>query len=64
MSAEPSRQIPERRDVKAALRGLGMSSRQVNALLRTGWQGLVGETQAELAELREQLAELKQRISR
>jgi hypothetical protein len=57
------RDIPERRDVKQALRDLGMSARQVDALLRSGWKSLVGETQAENEELKEQLIALKQQIT-
>jgi hypothetical protein len=57
------RAIPERKAVKAALRQTGMSARQVDALLRSGWAALVGETKAENDELRDQLAELKRRIS-
>lgn len=57
------RDIPERRDVKAALRDLGMSARQVDALLRDGWKTLIGETQAENQELRERLDELKKKLS-
>lgn len=49
------RTIPERRDVKRALRDLGLSSRQTDALLRDGWRALVGETQAEVDELRERI---------
>ena len=58
-----AREIPERRQVKKALRDLGMTSRQVDALLRDGWRSLVGETVAENEELREQLIALKQRIA-
>jgi hypothetical protein len=59
----PDREIPERKAVKAALRQTGMSARQVDALLRDGWKCLVGETQAENQELRERLAELRQKMS-
>jgi hypothetical protein len=57
------RAIPERKAVKAALRDLGMSARQVDALLREGWRSLVGETEAENQELRERLADLKRKFS-
>ena len=63
MSDAPDRAIPERKLTKTALRDLGMSSRQVDALLRDGWKCLVGETQAENDELRERLAELRQKLS-
>jgi DNA-binding transcriptional MerR regulator len=56
------RQIPERKEVKKALRGLGMSARQVEALLRDGWKSLIGEAEAEAQELRERLAELEERL--
>lgn len=60
--ATADRAIPERKAVKAALRDLGMSARQVDALLRSGWRALVGETKAENDELRDQLDQLKRRI--
>ena len=63
VSMSAAREIPERREVKKALRDLGMTSRQVDALLRDGWRSLVGETIAENEELREQLIALKQRIA-
>jgi 3-oxoacyl-(acyl-carrier-protein) synthase len=51
--------LPDRKVVKGALRQAGLSSRQVDALLRHGWSALVGETQAETIELREQLDALR-----
>lgn len=57
-------ELPERRHVKAALRGLGLSNRQVDALLREGWRGLVGASQAETQELRDKLAELQCTLQR
>lgn len=51
--------VPERRAVKTALRQAGLSSRQVDALLRHGWAGVIGATQAEADELREQLDALR-----
>ncbi len=51
--------LPDRKVVKGALRQAGLSSRQVDALLRHGWRALVGETQAEAVELREQLDALR-----
>ena len=53
------RELPERKAVKDALRSLGLSNRQVDAVLRGGWRALVGESQAEAAELRDKLAELQ-----
>jgi len=58
------RELPERRAVKQALRDLGMSKRQVDALLKDGWSGLVGETLAETDELREAVAELTERLNK
>ena len=58
------RDLPERRQVKAALRSVGLSNRQVDALLRRGWAALVGETAAEAAELRDRLAELQRALQR
>ena len=59
----PDRDIPPRKAVKTALRQTGMSARQVDALLRDGWKCLVGATEAENQELRERLAELRQKLS-
>jgi len=50
--------LPERKAVRDALRAAGLSSRQANALLRDGWRGIVGASEAEAAELRDQLAAL------
>ena len=58
------RELPERKVVKDALRSLGLSNRQVAALLRSGWRGLVGETAGEAAELRDKLAELQAALQR
>ena len=52
------REIPERSQLKSALRSTGLSSRQTDALLRAGYKSLVGETLAENAELRDRLEEL------
>ena len=57
-----TRPIPERREVKRALRELGMSNRQIKALLHDGWKHLVGETEAENQELKEQLREFPERL--
>ena len=58
-----NREIPERKAIKSALRSLGMSNRQVDALLRDGYKKLIGETLAENAELRESLEALAKRIN-
>ena len=57
-------ELPPRKEVKAALRELGLSNRQVDAVLRHGWRGLVSESEAEAAELREQLESLNARLTR
>jgi hypothetical protein len=54
--------LPERRDVKAALRAAGLSDRQVRALLDGGWAALVGEARAENEELREEIEQLKRTV--
>jgi hypothetical protein len=54
--------VPERRAVKDALRAAGLSNRQTDSLLRGGWSALVGTSEAEAHELREQLAELTARL--
>ncbi|MCC6172398.1 MAG: hypothetical protein IT481_10260 [Gammaproteobacteria bacterium] len=54
---------PDRKAVKAALRAAGLSSRQIDALLRDGWRGLVGVKDAEVAELRDQLDALQSRLA-
>lgn len=51
--------LPSRKTVKEALRGLGLSNRQVRALLEHGWRGLVTDTEAENAELLDRLEELR-----
>lgn len=53
-----NRNVPERRAVKQALRELGLSDRQVRALLSGGWKSLVGERDAEVEELKEALADM------
>jgi hypothetical protein len=58
------RLMPERKRVKDALRALGLTNRQVDALLRDGWKALVGESKAEAAELRDRLAELQSALRR
>ena len=54
---------PDRKTVKVALRGAGLSSRQVDAFLRGGWRALVGDVQAESDELRDRLARLEQLVT-
>ena len=58
------RWIPERKAVKLKLRSLGMSNRQVLAFLRGGWKSLVGETEAENAELNEQITKLMESLNK
>jgi hypothetical protein len=53
------RALPDRRRVKDALRAVGLSNRQVQAFLRGGWGALVSEAEAEAAELRDQLDQLR-----
>lgn len=50
--------LPDRKHVKDALRAAGLSNRQVRAFLASGWRGLVSDTEAETAELRDRLDEL------
>jgi len=52
------RTVPERKAIKAALKSAGLSTRQVDALLRAGWKGLVGDTQAHCDDLIERLSRL------
>jgi hypothetical protein len=47
-----------RKSLKEMLRAAGFSNRQTRALLERGWRGLVTETEAEAAELRDRLDEL------
>jgi len=58
-----TRVVPEREAVKTALRSIGLSSRQVRALLEHGWRGLVSEAEAEAAELKDQLDALRSSLS-
>lgn len=55
---------PDRRRVKEALRGAGLSDRQVRALFTKGWAGLVGERDAELAAALEKLEEMTSAMNR
>ena len=57
------RWLPERKDVKTALRNLGMTHRQIDSLLRDGWKKLVGATEAENAELNEKIERLQENLS-
>jgi hypothetical protein len=59
-----SRDLPERKTVKAALKELGLSNRQVDSLLRNGWRALIGETEAELIELREAVEALGRQLKK
>ena len=58
----PDVELPERKQVKQALRKLGLSNRQVDAVLRSGWKALVGASEAEAQELKERLAEMSARF--
>jgi hypothetical protein len=51
--------LPDRKAVKHALRALALSNRQTRALLERGWRGVVSESEAEAAELREQIEQLR-----
>ena len=55
--------VPDRKAAKAALRQLGFSSRQVEALFRSGWRGLVSEKDAELAELQDAVSAMAERLA-
>lgn len=61
-AAGAPRTVPPRKAVKAALRSAGLSARQVDALLRAGWRGLVGESAAEVDDLRERFQALAERL--
>jgi hypothetical protein len=54
---------PDRRAAREALRKAGFSSRQADALLRRGWAALVGERDAEAAELRDAVDALSERLA-
>ena len=54
--------LPERREVKAALRAVGLSDRQVRALFDGGWRAIVGASKAEADELRDRLESLTRGI--
>ena len=58
------REIPPRKYIKDLLRSGGLSKRQVDALLKDGWRGLVGAAKSEAAELRDRLAELQSALQR
>lgn len=58
MPERASNGLPSRRDVEAALRALGLSHRQARKFVAAGWPALVGETQAELDEMRALLEEV------
>ena len=56
--------VPDRKAAKEALRKIGFSSRQVDALMKSGWRGLVGEKDAEIAELEDAVAAMAERLAR
>lgn len=55
--------LPQRADVRKALRAAGLSDRQAKALLREGWQGIVGASEAEVQELRDRIADIQRGFS-
>jgi hypothetical protein len=55
--------LPDRKTLKQALRAAGLSNRQTRALLERGWRGLVTESEAEAAKLRDRLEELRANFS-
>jgi hypothetical protein len=55
---------PDRRAAKKALREIGFSSRQVDALFRDGWRALVGQKDAEIAELEDAVEAMAERLAR
>jgi hypothetical protein len=61
--ATEGRTIPERKRVKEALRAAGLSTRQVDLVVRAVWKELIGDAEAENAELREKLRELQSRLN-
>ena len=56
--------LPDRKTIKDALRATGLSNRQIRAFFERGWRGVVPEAEAEAAELREQMAELRESLTR
>jgi hypothetical protein len=54
---------PNRKDAREALRRAGFSSRQVDALFRSGWRGLVGAKDAEIAELQDAVDAMAERLA-
>ena len=56
--------LPERRIARDALRNAGYSARATDAILKGGWKLAVGETQAELDETNQKLADLRQSIQK
>ena len=59
-----SDQGPDRRAAREALRKAGFSSRQADAVLRNGWKALVGEREAEFAELQAAVDAMAERLAR
>jgi hypothetical protein len=60
---DPERTLPDRRAVRAALRGVGLSNRQADAFIRDGWKAVVGVVKAENEELREALTALNKLVA-
>lgn len=50
---------PSRPEIEKVLREAGLSVRQAKRLLSEGWRGVVGEREAEAAELRDRMVELE-----
>jgi hypothetical protein len=55
---------PDRKAAKQVLRNIGFSSRQVDALFRSGWAALVGAKDAEIAELEDAVAAMAERLAK
>lgn len=63
MSETEQRKIPSRLEIEQALRAAGLSSRQAKKLLAGGWRLVVGDENAEEAELIEHLDEMQKRLT-
>jgi hypothetical protein len=59
-----SERVPDRKAARVALRALGFSVRQVDALFYAGWRALVGEKDAEIAELEDAVEAMAERLSK
>ena len=54
-----SSELPDRRAIEQALRACGLSHRAARKFIAAGWRALVTESEAEAAELRDQLEDLR-----